>query len=223
MLCVPRSWAASPWVIERMTVSLSAIWAVCGRVSLNFSPSILVGDRAHVAAVLDRGKRLGIERLLVGDPAGQEDVDHRVGLGRDRGVALLIGPGLKPEHVGEGQAPQPDRADRQEPTAIDRVEETVRLPSIRLLCSDVLRRGIKNEGVDTSSLASAGRLDRRGPVNMSWRGMLSRFSRGRQPARHLLRSLHGPGDRPGGRSSDAAGLGVDRSCDIIISSLRSQN
>ena len=43
MLCVPRSWAASPCVIERMTVSLSATWAVWGSVSLNCSPSILVG------------------------------------------------------------------------------------------------------------------------------------------------------------------------------------
>src|SRR4051812_21717829 len=42
MLCVPRSWAASPWVIERMIVSLSAIWAVFGRVWQNDSPSILV-------------------------------------------------------------------------------------------------------------------------------------------------------------------------------------
>ncbi len=42
MLCVPRSWAASPWVIERMTVSLSAICAVLGRVSLKTSPSIFV-------------------------------------------------------------------------------------------------------------------------------------------------------------------------------------
>ena len=43
MLCVPRSWAASPWVIDRMTVSLSATWAVLGKVSLKNSPSILVG------------------------------------------------------------------------------------------------------------------------------------------------------------------------------------
>src|SRR6185437_1811459 len=42
MLCVPRSWAASPWVIERITVSLSATCAVWGRVWQNFSPSILV-------------------------------------------------------------------------------------------------------------------------------------------------------------------------------------
>ena len=42
MLCVPRSWAASPWVIERMTVILSAIWAVWGSVSQNDSPSIFV-------------------------------------------------------------------------------------------------------------------------------------------------------------------------------------
>ncbi len=80
MLCVPRSWAASPWVIERMTVSLSAIWAVLGSVSLNRSPSILVVDRAQLAAVLDRGERLGVERLLVGDAARQEDVDHALAL-----------------------------------------------------------------------------------------------------------------------------------------------
>src|SRR6476620_10650058 len=42
MLCVPRSWAASPWVIERMTVILSAICAVLGSVSLKTSPSSFV-------------------------------------------------------------------------------------------------------------------------------------------------------------------------------------
>ncbi len=42
MLCVPRSCAASPWVIDRITVNLSATWAVLGRVWLNDSPSILV-------------------------------------------------------------------------------------------------------------------------------------------------------------------------------------
>jgi hypothetical protein len=38
MLCVPRSWAASPWVIERTTVILSAIDAVCGMSSPKTSP-----------------------------------------------------------------------------------------------------------------------------------------------------------------------------------------
>src|SRR5438046_4892464 len=42
MLCVPRSWAASPWVNDRMTVILSAIWAVRGSVSAKTSPSSLV-------------------------------------------------------------------------------------------------------------------------------------------------------------------------------------
>src|SRR3954464_4369037 len=42
MLCVPRSWAASPWVIERQTVILSATWAVFCMNSLKTSPSSLV-------------------------------------------------------------------------------------------------------------------------------------------------------------------------------------
>ncbi len=43
MLCVPRSWAASPWVIERHTVILSASCAVCFRHSLKKTPEIFVG------------------------------------------------------------------------------------------------------------------------------------------------------------------------------------
>src|SRR4051812_37336307 len=46
MLCVPRSCAASPCVIERITVILLAIWAVLGRVWQNDSPSILVAIAA---------------------------------------------------------------------------------------------------------------------------------------------------------------------------------
>src|SRR3954452_15702363 len=42
MLWVPRSWAASPWVIDRQTASLSATWAVLARHSLKYTPSILV-------------------------------------------------------------------------------------------------------------------------------------------------------------------------------------
>src|SRR5947209_20453134 len=42
MLCVPRSWAASPWVMERTTQILSAMLAVSLRCSENTSPSILV-------------------------------------------------------------------------------------------------------------------------------------------------------------------------------------
>ena len=43
MLCVPRSWAASPWVIERTTVIRSAICAVCTSFSLKCTPDRLVG------------------------------------------------------------------------------------------------------------------------------------------------------------------------------------
>ena len=42
MLCVPRSCAASPWVIERTTVILSAIFAVCLRCSEKRTPSSFV-------------------------------------------------------------------------------------------------------------------------------------------------------------------------------------
>src|SRR3954447_6226552 len=42
MLWVPRSWAASPWVIDRQMASLSATWAVCFRHSLRKTPSSLV-------------------------------------------------------------------------------------------------------------------------------------------------------------------------------------
>src|SRR3982751_4377274 len=42
MLWVPRSWSASPCVIERMTVILSAMSAVFGRVWLKTSPRSFV-------------------------------------------------------------------------------------------------------------------------------------------------------------------------------------
>ena len=139
MLCVPRSWAASPCVIERITVQLVGELGGLGKGLAELLALDLGGDRAHVAAVLDRGEGLGIERLLVGDPAGKEDVDHRVGLGGDRRVVLEVRPGLQPEDVGQGQSPEPDRADRQETSATDRVVETGGLPSSRLLCSGISR------------------------------------------------------------------------------------
>jgi len=73
----------------------------------------LGGDRAHVAPVLDRCEWFGIECFLVRDPAGKEDMDHRVGLGRDRGVALEVRSGLEPQNVGQGQSAQTNRADRK--------------------------------------------------------------------------------------------------------------
>ena len=42
MLWVPRSWAASPWVIERTMVSLSMIFAVWGRYCPSRTPGTLV-------------------------------------------------------------------------------------------------------------------------------------------------------------------------------------
>ena len=84
----------------------------------------LARDRAHVAAVLDGSERFGIKRFLVGDPAGEEDVNHRVGFGRDRRVILEVRPGLEPQDVGQRQSTQADRADRQETSTIHGFRET---------------------------------------------------------------------------------------------------
>jgi hypothetical protein len=45
MLCVPRSWAASPCVIERTTVSLFMIFAMLTNFSPTYSPGteVLIG------------------------------------------------------------------------------------------------------------------------------------------------------------------------------------
>src|SRR5687767_727172 len=56
MLCVPRSWAASPCVIERITVILSATSAVFRICSPNTSPSSFVftvpnGPRYSIGAL----------------------------------------------------------------------------------------------------------------------------------------------------------------------------
>jgi hypothetical protein len=75
-------------------------------------------DRTHVTAIFDGSKRLGIERFLVRDPAGQEDMDHRVGLGCDRRVTFEIRPGLEPDHVSQSQSPQSDRSNRKKTSTI---------------------------------------------------------------------------------------------------------
>jgi hypothetical protein len=85
----------------------------------------LGGDRAHVATILDRRERFGVERFLVGDPTGEEDVDHGVGLGHDRRIGLQIGPSLDPQDIGQGETTQPNRANRQETSAAHRVTETI--------------------------------------------------------------------------------------------------
>ena len=77
MLCVPRSWAASPWVIERTTQILSAMSAVSFIMLAEDLAVELRLDRAERPAVFDRGVGLGVERLLLGHAAGQEDVDDR--------------------------------------------------------------------------------------------------------------------------------------------------
>ena len=111
MLCVPRSWAASPWVIERMTVILSAIWAVCGSVSLNSSPSILVWIEPISPRYSIGANGLGSNDLLVGDAARQEDVDDRLGLRLNRVVVLQLGLGLPhAEEVAQRQAAAPPTA-----------------------------------------------------------------------------------------------------------------
>ena len=113
MLCVPRSWAASPCVIERMTVILSATLASLGSVSQNSSP-VFVLTGAMLAAILDRGVRLGIERFLVGHAARQEDVNDALGLGLDEVVVLLLGLGLaQAEEVGQRQPQAADGANGQ--------------------------------------------------------------------------------------------------------------
>ena len=79
----------------------------CGSVSLKTTPASLVCDRAQLAAVLDRGVRLGVERLLVGHAAGQEDVDDALGLGLDDVVVLLLGLGLLERKKSASVRPSP--------------------------------------------------------------------------------------------------------------------
>jgi hypothetical protein len=77
-------------------------------------------DDPHLAAVFDRRVRLGIERFLMGDAAGQEDVDHALGLGRNEVVVLLLGLGvLHAEVIAEREPQSGQRADRKETTTVD--------------------------------------------------------------------------------------------------------
>ena len=96
-------------------------------------------------------------------------MDHRIGLGRDRRVVLQIGPRLDPEDVGQGQTPEPDRADCQETSAADRVTETI--VCHRLVSLVWLFRGLARKLSRRSASASSSVLDhsvrlpeiRRGP------------------------------------------------------------
>ncbi len=89
MLCVPRSWAASPWVIDRQIVIRLAIWAVLAeRLAEQHAVDVRL-DLLHLPAVFDRSVGLRIERLLVGHPAGQVDVDDRLRLSPRSGRSFL--------------------------------------------------------------------------------------------------------------------------------------
>src|SRR5690606_28122576 len=71
-------------------------------------------DRAHLAAVLDGGEGLGVEGVLVGDAAGQEDVDDGLGGPFLEGLALA---GLEAEELAEAEAEAADEADLEEAAA----------------------------------------------------------------------------------------------------------
>ncbi len=179
MLCVPRSWAASPWVIERITVSLSATWAVWGSVWLNFSPSILVAIEPMSPRYSIGANGLGSNVSWWAIPPGRKMWITESALAVIGRVILQVGPRLEPQDVGQGQSTQTDRADRQEPSAIHRVERNGRLPSRRLLlgvlerdfkCAPHLRRSPRQAGhkIDERNKARSGHLDtqngQQGPV-----------------------------------------------------------
>src|SRR5690606_28759167 len=68
----------------------------------------------------DRRVGLRVERFLVGDAAGQEDVDDALRLGRNKVVMLLFGLGvLHAEVIAEREAQTGQRSDRKETTTID--------------------------------------------------------------------------------------------------------
>jgi hypothetical protein len=59
----------------------------------------LGGDRPHVATIFQRRVRLRIERLLMGDAAGQVDMNHTLGLGLEELIVLLFGAGFAEAEV----------------------------------------------------------------------------------------------------------------------------
>jgi hypothetical protein len=77
MLCVPRSCAASPCVIERTTVILSAIFAVSLQIFRKADAIHVSTDRPSGPRYSMGAERLRIERFLVRPSARHEDVDQR--------------------------------------------------------------------------------------------------------------------------------------------------
>jgi len=72
MLCVPRSCAASPWVMLRTTVTLSAICAVCCINSLNTSPVIFVATVPSGPRYSMGAKGLGSNDSCAAMPPGRK-------------------------------------------------------------------------------------------------------------------------------------------------------
>ena len=67
--------------MERMTVNWSAILARLRDFFAKADAGKSGLDGAKGAAILGRGVGLGVERFLMGHPAGEENVDDRLGHG----------------------------------------------------------------------------------------------------------------------------------------------
>ena len=91
MLCVPRSWAASPCVIERQIVILSATLAVCFNSSLTRTPGTFVSMLPNGPRYSTGAYGFGIERFLVRHAARQEDIDDALRGAFLADVILLLG------------------------------------------------------------------------------------------------------------------------------------
>ena len=152
MLCVPRSWAASPCVIERMiAIAVGDLGQLRNRLADDFAGVRL--DRTHLAAIFDRRVRLGIERFLVGHSTGQKDVNHAVCLGLDKIVMLLLGLRLPEfQEIGEGQPQAAHGTDSQKVTTA----QTIALASHTKFSLHLIRYGSLGEHTGRLSWRDAG-------------------------------------------------------------------
>src|SRR5271157_3247858 len=103
----------------RPTISTSyqALYGKLGRMDPELSEAIVRFCAEKLRPVLEKLP------LLMGDAAGEVNVNDRIGFGGDRRVILEVGSRLDPEQIGQGQSPQSDRPDRQEAAAADRLME----------------------------------------------------------------------------------------------------
>ena len=116
MLCVPRSCAASPCVMERMTQILSAICAVSLRCSENTSPVEVGVHGSQRPAIFDRSSGLGSNdswcaippgrKMWITDLAGPSFADACAG-NRDFGIRRR---GFGFQEVSQRKAQAPDEA-----------------------------------------------------------------------------------------------------------------